>query len=425
MKALLNKALLNNAQDMKKSDKKIKPFSTIFWSLLICSLPFSSAVHADIVTDWNITARNIVVDSKLVTPYANRAVAVVHTSIYASINSITQEFPQYHTTSASAGGESIEAAVASASYTSLMSLVPQQRIAIGKAYSFALDMVADGSAKEAGIALGRRAAESILAARGNDGASAIEQYRPSAKAGDYVPTVIPAVPHWPNRTPWLLNSPSQFRASAPPALNSKLWAKDLNEVKQLGSLNSTVRTQEQTNMAKFWEATLPPIYHGVVHSIAAQGGRSATQNARLFALVTQATDDALIAVFDGKYHYGLWRPITAIRNADNDGNPDTLRDATWRPFIRTPMHPEYPCAHCVVASTVGSILKAEMKGKAMPLLSTVSETANGVSRQWASVDEFVQEVSNARIYDGVHYRTSTEAGNEMGIKIAAHAISEF
>jgi hypothetical protein len=341
------------------------------------------------------------------------------------VNSITQEFPQNQGARASAGGESIEAAVASASYTSLMSLVPQQKVTIEKEYSSALNVVADGSAKDAGIALGRKAAEFVLATRGNDGADAIEQYRPSASAGSYVPTVIPAVPHWPNRKPWLLDSAAQFRASPPPALNSKLWAKDLNEVKELGAINSSKRTQEQTDMAKFWEATLPPIYHGVVHSIANKEGRSATQNARLFALITQATDDAVIAVFDGKYHYGLWRPITAIRNADNDGNPDTARDASWKPFINTPMHPEYPCAHCVVAGTVGAILKAEMKDKPMPILSTVSETANGVSRSWASVDEFVQEVSNARIYDGVHYRTSTEAGNAMGIKIGAHAIKEF
>jgi hypothetical protein len=177
-------------------------------------------------------------------------------------------------------------------------------------------------------------------------------------------------------------------------------------------------------MARFWEATLPPIYHGVVHSIATQAGRTLTQNARLFAVVTQASDDALIAVFDAKYHYGFWRPITAIRNGDIDGNKHTDLDAGWTPYISTPMHPEYPCAHCVVAGAVGAILKAEVGSDPMPLLTTSSVTANGATRSWSSVDDFVQEVSNARIYDGVHYRTSTEVGSSMGIKIGKLAIEK-
>lgn len=393
--------------------------------LFICVLSISSASHADVITDWNITARNIVVDSKLVTPPANRAMAIVHTSIYEAVNSIMQEYPLSDLQLDASGDTSVDAAVASAVYTSLMSLVPQQKPAIEKAYSAALKQVADGNAKQAGITLGMKAAQAILAARVNDGADGVETYRPYTSAGNYVPTVIPAVPHWPNRTPWLLSSASQFRPGPPPSLDSEQWARDLNEVKELGAADSASRSKEQTEIAKFWEATLPPIYHGVVHSIASQTGRSVTRNARLFALVTQASDDALIAVFDGKYHYGLWRPITAIRNADTDGNADTVRDPAWKPYIPTPMHPEYPCAHCVVAGTVGEILKAEMGGEPMPLLTTSSVTANGVSRSWASVDEFVQEVSNARIYDGVHYRTSAEIGTAMGIQIGNHAVHKF
>jgi len=306
-----------------------------------------------------------------------------------------------------------------------MALIPQQKPAIEKAYSTALKRVVDSNAKQAGVAVGKKAAQAILAARLNDGANNAESYRPHTSAGIYVPTVIPAVPHWPNRKPWLLNSASQFRPGPPPSLDSKQWALDLNEVKELGASGSVRRSKEQTKIAKFWEATLPPIYHGVVHSVATQAGRSATRNARLFALVTQASDDALIAVFDGKYHYGLWRPITAIRNADVDGNPGTERDPGWKPYIPTPMHPEYPCAHCVVAGTVGAILKAEMGDKPMPLLTTKSDTANGASRSWVSVDEFVQEVSNARIYDGVHYRTSAEIGTAMGVQIGNNAVLNF
>lgn len=189
----------------------------------------------------------------------------------------------------------------------------------------------------------------------------------------------------------------------------------------MGARNSTERTQEQSDIASFWEATLPPIYHGVIHSVANQKNRTTTQNARLFAAITRATDDAMIAVFNAKYHYAFWRPITAIRNADLDNNKATQRDSEWTSFIPTPMHPEYPCAHCVVAATVGTMLKAEVGSGDMPLLSTQSVTANGATRSWASVEDFVEEVTLARIYDGVHYRFSGEAGNRMGTSIGEQA----
>src|SRR4029453_1090123 len=164
----------------------------------------------------------------------------------------------------------------------------------------------------------------------------------------------------PGRKPWLLDRADQFRPGPPPTLTSAVWARDYNETKELGGKNSTRRTAEQTAIARFWEATLPPIYLGVVRSVATLPGREVTQNARLFAAVTQATDDAYIAIFDAKYHYNFWRPITAIRNGDIDGNDATDRDPAWLPFIDTPMHPEYPCAHCIVSATVATVLLAEI-----------------------------------------------------------------
>jgi PAP2 superfamily len=218
---------------------------------------------------------------------------------------------------------------------------------------------------------------------------------------------------------------SMFRPGPPPAMASERWARDYNEVKAIGGKLSTVRSTEQTEIARFWEMTLPPVYHGVVRSVAEQPGRDLVRNARLFAAVTQATDDALIAVFDAKYHYNLWRPITAIRNGDIDGNDATEQDPSWQPFIDTPMHPEYPCAHCIQASAVGTILQAEIGRNPTPLLSTSSTTAGGATRRWGSVDAFVQEVGNARIYDGVHYRFSAEIGIEMGRRVGALAVQRF
>jgi hypothetical protein len=150
-----------------------------------------------------------------------------------------------------------------------------------------------------------------------------------------------------------------------------------------------------------------------------------TQNARLLAAVTQATDDAMIAVFDAKYQYGFWRPITAIRDGDLDGNAATERDPSWTPFIDTPMHPEYPCAHCIVSGAVGEVLRAEVGGGAMPTLTTTSPTAPGATRSWTKIEDFVAEVAAARIYDGVHYRNSTEVGAAMGRQIGGLAAARW
>jgi hypothetical protein len=212
-------------------------------------------------------------------------------------------------------------------------------------------------------------------------------------------------------------SPDQFRPGPPPALNSALWGRDYNEVKAVGAKTSTSRTSEQTDIARFWETRGSAIYLPILRSVADAPGRTVARNARLLAVATQAMDDALIAVFDAKYHYGFWRPITAIRNGDIDGNDTTERDPSWEPLIDTPMHPEYPCAHCIVAAALGAVLQAEIGTGPTPKLTTTSPTAPGLVRSWNRIEDFVQEVANARIYDGVHYRNSTGIGSAMGKKI--------
>ena len=389
------------------------------------SLLASSIVQADVVTDWNVKASAIVVEAKLGPPPANRVLAIVHTAVYEAVNAITRRYPASGLNLAAAPEASIDAAVAAANHATLSKCVPLQQAAIDTAYHAALARIADGPAKTAGLAVGEKAAAAILAVRTEDGAATGETYRPHTTPGVYVPTAIPAVPHWPQRTPWLLTSSAQFRPGPPPPLTSAVWARDYNEIKELGGKHSTRRTPEQTAIARFWEATLPPIYHGIVRSVATVPGREVTQNARLFMVVTQATDDALIAVLDAKYHYNFWRPVTAIRNGDIDGNDTTERAPSWTPFINTPMHPEYPCAHCIVSATVGTVLQAEIDTGPMPTLTTTSVTANGAARSWTTTDDFIQEVAQARIYDGVHYRTSTEVGTAMGKQIGALAVAKY
>ncbi|HEX6397231.1 MAG TPA: vanadium-dependent haloperoxidase, partial [Steroidobacteraceae bacterium] len=188
------------------------------------------------------------------------------------------------------------------------------------------------------------------------------------------------------------------------------------EVKAMGGRASTRRTAEQTEIARFWDYSLPAIYHGVLRSVALQPGRDVLRNARLYAAVAQAMDDGMIAVFDAKYHYNFWRPVTAIRNADQTGNPATPRDAGWLPLGETPMHPEYPCAHCITSSAVAAVIRG-IVGEDIGTLSLTSTTAPGITRRWTRLEDYVNEVSNARVWAGFHYRFSTEVARDMGRKI--------
>jgi PAP2 superfamily len=368
--------------------------------------------NADVITDWNIKAGEIVTESKLGTPPAIRAMAIVQTSVYEAVN-------------ATAPGASVDAAVAAANRATLTKLMPSQQASIDASYQAALVQIADGPAKTAGIAIGEQAAATVLARRADEGALPAESHRPHTTAGTYVPTATPAVTQWSQRKPWLMASATQFRPGPPPALTSDAWARDYNEVKSFGAKNSTRRSGEQTEIARFWEYSLPAIYHGVVRSVAQVPGRDMTQNARMFAAVAQAMDDAMISVFEAKYHYNFWRPATAIRNGDIDGNDATQREASWTSFIDAPMHPEYPSAHSILAAAVGTVLKAEIGKGPMPVLTTTSPTAKGASRRWTNLDDFTREVGDARIYEGIHYRTSTDVGFAMGKQIGALTVEKF
>lgn len=372
---------------------------------LLGTLAFGA--NADVITDWNAKAGNVIVESKLGTPPAIRVMAIVQTAVDEAVAAAA----------ADARGASIDAAVAAANRATLTKLIPAQRGSVESTYLAALAEIPDGAAKDAGVAAGERAADKVFAQRTDDGAVPGEAYRPLTAAGVYVPTATPAVPQWPQRKPWLMRSADQFRPGPPPPLTSEAWARDYEEVKALGARNSARRSVEQSEIARFWEYSLPPIYFGVVRSVAEAPGRDPARNARLFALAAQAMDDAMISVFDAKYHYNFWRPATAIRNGDIDGHDATQRDAAWTPLIDAPLHPEYPSAHAILAGAVAAIIDAEVGAGPMPLLTTISPTAKGAARQWLSAADFEREVAEARIYEGIHYRTSTETGAAMGRRI--------
>jgi hypothetical protein len=399
----------------------MKMIGTVLGFLAVVILTSAPGTWADVVTDANARAADVA--SRLPsTPVAVRVMAIVQVSVFEAVNAVSGRYPPQRAKLAPAPNASVEAAVAAATRTALAKLMPAQQPAIDADYKALLGRVPDGSAKTGGIALGEQAATAIVALCADDGALAPDVYRPHAAPGVYVPTIGPAVPHWGARRPWVMPRADHFRPGPPPALTSAVWARDYNEIKAVGGKTSTQRTPEQTAMAKFWEATLPVVYWPVARAVAGAPGRDLTDNARLFALAGIAMDDALIAVFDAKYHYNFWRPVTAIRNGDLDGNDATERDGGWAPFIDTPMHPEYPCAHCIVSASLGAVVEGEIGSGPTPKLSSASSTAGGAVRTWATVGDFVKEVAEARIYDGVHYRNSTEVGTAMGRKIGELAV---
>ena len=402
----------------------MRAFHWRLWLLTALLLGGAPGVDADVVTDANQKSADIA-SRHPATPISERMMAIVQVSVFEGVNAISGRYPTFRVPMSPAPGASMDAAVAAAMRTALLKLMPAQQAAIDADYQALLAGVPDGPAKASGIAVGEQAATAVLASCANDGSAAPDMYRPHTTPGLYVPTVIPAVPHWGKRKPWVMDRPDQFRPGPPPALTSATWTRDFNEVKTLGGKNSAQRTPEQTAIAKFWEATAPAVYWPVARSVATAPGRDVTDNARLLAVAAMAMDDALTAVFDAKYTYNFWRPVTAIRNADLDGNDATTPEPGWSPFIDTPMHPEYPCAHCIVSGALGAVLTAEISTGPTPTLSSASVTAGGAVRTWTRVSDFTQEVALARILDGVHYRNSTEVGTAMGVKIGELAVQKL
>lgn len=383
-----------------------------------------TSARADVISDWNQTACDVVAKAGPGAP-GHRMLAVVQLAVFEAVNGIEPRYAPWLQRLAAPAGASIEAAVAAANRATLTALMPAEKAAIDSAYHAALKNMPEGAAKADGIAVGEKAAAQVLARAAADGAAGPDNYQWQTTPGRYVPTVVPAVPTWPRRTPWVMARADQFRPGPPPDLASEGWARDLQEVRALGGKSSTARTAAQTDIARFWEDTRPMIYYPVLKAVSQLPGRTVVQNARLYAATGMAIDDALIAVFDAKYAYNFWRPITAIRVEHMAGGSKTAADPGWTPFIATPMHPEYPCAHCVVSGALGAVLREEMRGKAMPRLSSTSPTLPGAVREWDSVEAFMEEVRMARVYDGVHYRNSTEVGNQIGMAVGALVQQRF
>lgn len=379
-------------------------------------LSVAGAARADVVTDWNEKAVAAGYTARTGPAFQTRFVAMAHIAMFEAINSIEPRYSAYRKRLPAEAGASKEAAAATAAHAILVLAYPDQIKDFDKLLAASLAAVADGPAKANGVRLGQQAAEAILSERRGDGADSPNDYRPHTTAGKYVPTMFPVFSNWGRVKPFALASGDAVRPPAPYALSSEQWTRDYNEVRTMGAKTGSARSAEQTDIARFWEQVGPATYNPMVRQLAAAKGLDMVDNARLFALVSIATADALIAVFDAKYTYNFWRPVTAIRNGDIDGNDATPRDPLWEPLISTPMHPEYPCAHCITQSAAAAVLQSSF-GDMVPRFSLTSPTAPGVIRSFTRLSDYVAEVVNARVYDGVHYRTSGEVGAAMGRKV--------
>jgi hypothetical protein len=239
-----------------------------------------------------------------------------------------------------------------------------------------------------------------------------------------VGAAAPILPGWGRVTPWVLRSGSQFRPDGPPALDSGPYARDYNEVQKVGSLTSLTRTAEQTNIASFWRASPSVIWNTVARQvIGAQGGLDLSAKARVFALMYLATSDAGIACWDAKYVFNFWRPITAIQNGDADGNEDTLGDPGWRPLFPTPQHPDYVSGHATNSSAMATALSLLLGAEPGVLIVATSPTNAGFERRWMAFSEGIDEVIDARVYSGIHYRTSDTVGAQLGRQVATFVVN--
>jgi hypothetical protein len=385
--------------------------------LALSTLPVPA--QADVVTDWNLTTVQVSAAAG-VPQRQQRVAAMVHAAMHDAVNSIAPRYQAYAVTVAPSAEASIEAAAVQAAYGVLIRLLPAQAAALDAARSNSLFSIPDGPVKDEGLAVGDSVAAQIVALRSTDGSGVDGTYTFGSGPGEYQRTPptfgSPAVPAWPYVTPFVLKRGDQFRADGPPSLSSDEWAADFNETKRLGSVDSSARTAEQTEIALCGAEPALPLWNRVARTVSAQRGTDLVDNARLFALLNLAMADATLAVWDSKYTYRFWRPVTAIRVADTDGNDATEADPAWTALRPTPLHPEYPSAHAGVSTAAAEVLTA-LFGRDTSFRNTTSTCPAGVVRSYDGFQALADEIGDSRIYIGFHFRTSVRHGTNLGRQV--------
>jgi membrane-associated phospholipid phosphatase len=350
--------------------------------------------------------------------------AMLHAAIYDAVNSIDRTHRAFLISVPAPRDASETAAADAAAHTLLTTVYPSQQSAIEAAYEGQLASVPEGPAKVAGVRVGTEVARGLLAIRSDDGATTVAPpFVPGTNPGDYRPTPpnlpAPVFTTWGQVTPFVLESGDQFRPAPPPALTTREYAAALNEVQSIGSATSTTRTPDQTLIGQFWAPPIQNFWNQIAEGVATSRATDLPTTARLFASLNLSIADATIAMYDAKYTYQRWRPVSAIRLADTDGNPLTTADPNWLPLAgNTPADPSYPGAHSTV-SAAGAEVLASFFGDHQRF-SITSPAVPGATRSFTSFSAAVQEAGLSRIYAGVHTRIDHLAGLQLGDSVAEY-----
>jgi hypothetical protein len=383
---------------------------------------------------------------------STRTLAMTHAAIHDALNAIDRRYAAYYYEGTPTPAASPDAAAAAAAHTVLVGVInsfgsPVQKGAatalVDQAYAASLARVTDGPARNAGVAVGRAAGAAMLTLRRDDGATRDAAYIPGVGPGKWRPHPNPvpanppianpdaakgyaasAMPGWGNVAPFTLLSASQFWLAGPPALTSPTYARDYNEVKSLGGKTSTARTAEQTEIARFWFQG-PGTWNTIARTVAESRSLDARDSARLLALMNLAMADAYIAGFKIRYVYDLWRPVTAIREGDNDGNDATAGDPAWDSHQNTPAVSDYPSTQSTFSGAAAVVLAGVMGGDQVSFSFKSGKPFEGLTRSFTSFSQAARESADSRVYAGIHFRSACEDGLALGRQVGQRVATMY
>jgi hypothetical protein len=393
-----------------------------------------TAQSIDPVVQWNRTLLAIVrtPGAQPATIHPSRSFAILHAAMYDAVNAIDQTHTPYAVRfSAVPRRASQPAAADAAAHDLLVALYPAFTSTLDTEFQQSLALVPEGVGKTEGVRLGQAVAEAVLALRNNDGASKPPvPYVFGAAPGDYqsTPPNFPKQPqftHWPNVTPFALKRANQFRPGVPPSLKSDRYSDDLNEVQSLGIAGSTAATPDEALTGRFWNGAIQNYWNEIAQTASLDRHLTTAQTARLFALLNLSVADSVIAFYDAKYTYNRWRPVTAIRAAGMDDNPETTPDPNWLPeVVNTAPDPAYPGAHAVISAAGAEVLAAVLQRDRLDF-NVTSEVLPGVERSFASFSAAAEEATQSRIFAGAHFRGDLTSGHRLGRDVADFVVDHF
>ena len=386
-------------------------------------IALASPARADVITDWNQAAVAAMKAANITGNPWTRNMAMLHVAMSDAVNSVQGRYMRYLSPGPTKSGVSAEAAAAAGARQIMLQQVPGQKALIDQTYAETTKAIPDGAAKSEGVAIGERCADAVLADRASDGTNVPDTYRPLTTPGVWIPTTPPIFAEYARAKPWVLKSADQVRPGPPPDLKSALYARDYNETKEIGGAKSSKRTAEQTEAVKFWtQLNFGPAWQEVTRQLSAAKNLSLAENARLFALLNMGIANTFINDWDAKFTYNFWRPVTAIRNGDQDGNDATEREASWTSLNAVPMHPEYPSQAAIVAGAAMGVIEAVFGSTPAVAVVATDLMDPKLQRRYSNVQQMADETQEVRIWGGIHFRNSLQVGYDMGKKIATYLV---